>query len=134
MNIRKLNSTDYDDILVQWWKDWRWESPSRDFLPENGEGGFIVYDGDTPICAGFSYLTNSKAGWCEFVISNFNYKEKDKRKQALYLLINTINEVLRIQGCKYVFTSVKNKQLINTYKELDYIIGSSNCTEMIKKL
>lgn len=134
MNIRKLNSTDYDDILVQWWKDWRWEPPSRDFLPENGEGGFIVYDGDTPICAGFSYLTNSKAGWCEFVISNFNYKEKDKRKQALYLLINTINEVLRIQGCKYVFTSVKNKQLINTYKELDYIIGSSNCTEMIKKL
>lgn len=134
MNIRKLNSTDYDDILVQWWKDWRWEPPSRDFLPENGEGGFIVYDGDTPICAGFNYLTNSKAGWCEFVISNFNYKEKDKRKQALYLLINTINEVLRIQGCKYVFTSVKNKQLINIYKELGYIIGSSNCTEMIKKL
>lgn len=134
MTIRKLKSSDYDEILVNWWKSWRWTPPSRDFLPENGEGGFIVYDGDTPVCAGFNYLTNSKVGWCEFIISNFKYKDKEKRKEAITILINTIDGVLKISGCKYVFTSVKNKSLIETYKELGYTEGSSNSLEMVKEL
>ena len=134
MTIRKLKSSDYDEILVNWWKSWRWAPPSRDFLPENGEGGFIVYDGDTPVCAGFNYLTNSKVGWCEFIISNFKYKDKEKRKEAITILINTIDGVLKISGCKYVFTSVKNKSLIETYKELGYTEGSSNSLEMVKEL
>lgn len=134
MTIRKLKSSDYDEILVNWWKSWKWTPPSRDFLPENGEGGFIVYDGDTPVCAGFNYLTNSKVGWCEFIISNFKYKDKEKRKEAITILINTIDGVLKISGCKYVFTSVKNKSLIETYKELGYTEGSSNSLEMVKEL
>lgn len=134
MIIRKLIESDYDEILVDWWKSWRWTPPSRDFLPENGQGGFIVYDGDTPVCAGFNYLTNSKVGWCEFIISNFEYKDKEKRKDAITILINTIDGVLKISGCKYVFTSVKNKSLIETYKELGYTEGSSNSLEMVKEL
>jgi|TARA_R110002124_G_C8713194_1_gene495078 hypothetical protein len=134
MVIRKLNESDYEEILIKWWKDWRWEPPAIDFLPDNGKGGFIVYDGDTPVCAGFNYLTNSKVGWCDFVISNFKYKDREKRKEAITLLISTIDKVLELSECKYVFTSVKNKQLINTYKELGYTEGSSNCSEMIKKL
>jgi len=134
MIIRKLIESDYDEILVDWWKSWRWTPPSRDFLPENGQGGFIVYDGDTPVCAGFNYLTNSRVGWCEFIISNFDYKEKEKRKDAITILINTIDEVLKISGCKYVFTSVKNKSLTETYKELGYTEGSSNSLEMVKEL
>ena len=60
MEVRKLNSEDYDSILVKWWKDWRWTAPPKDFLPNNGEGGFIVYDKGTPVCAGYMYVTNSK--------------------------------------------------------------------------
>ena len=78
--VRKLNTTDYDDILVGWWKGWKWTPPTRDFLPENGEGGFIVLDGDTPVCAGFVYITNSKVAWCEFIISNPNYKDHRKKR------------------------------------------------------
>ena len=59
--VRPLIAEDYDKTLRQWWFDWRWTPPSRDFLPENGEGGFIVYDEETPVCAGFMYETNSKA-------------------------------------------------------------------------
>ena len=59
-NIRKLNSTDYDEILVKWWNDWGWKAPAREFLPEDGEGGIILFDGDIPVCAGFMYITNSK--------------------------------------------------------------------------
>ncbi len=59
-DIRKLNSTDYDEVLVGWWKDWGWEPPAKDFLPDDGEGGFLVLDEDIPVCAGFIYVTNSK--------------------------------------------------------------------------
>ena len=53
LNIRPLNETDYDETLVGWWKDWKWDAPPKDFLPENGSGGMIVLDGDEPVCAGF---------------------------------------------------------------------------------
>jgi len=132
MIVRKLNSSDYDDILVGWWKQWRWTPPSKDFLPEDGEGGWIVYDGDIPVCAGFNYITNSKTGWCEFIISNFDYKDKEKRKQALATLIATINKFFEIQGCKYIFTSVKNESLISAYEESGFQRGSNKCLEMVK--
>ena len=48
--VRQLNESDYDDILVKWWNDWAWAAPQRDFLPENGTGGLIVFDGDEPVC------------------------------------------------------------------------------------
>ena len=42
LNIRPLEVSDYDNILVDWWNDWRWTAPTKDFLPENGTGGYIV--------------------------------------------------------------------------------------------
>lgn len=42
MEVRNLIHSDYDEILVKWWKDWRWVAPSRDFLPDDGNGGLIV--------------------------------------------------------------------------------------------
>ena len=69
LNVKVLKEEDYDNILVNWWKDWRWTPPSKDFLPDNGKGGYMVYEDDTPICAGFMYLTNSKVVWCDWIIS-----------------------------------------------------------------
>jgi len=134
MEVRNLIHSDYDEILVKWWKDWRWVAPSRDFLPDNGNGGLIVYDGDIPVCAGYMYVTNSKTGLCEFIVSNFHYKDKKKRKEAISLLIYTIDKVLKNVGCKYSYSVLKNKSLINIYKEVGYQEGSKNCTEMVKIL
>ena len=134
MEVRNLIHSDYDEILVKWWKDWRWVAPSRDFLPDDGNGGLIVYDGDIPVCAGYMYVTNSKTGLCEFIVSNFHYKDKEKRKEAISLLIHTIDKVLKNVGCKYSYSVLKNKSLINIYKEVGYQEGSKNCTEMVKIL
>jgi len=82
LNILALKENDYEDILCKWWRDWRWNPPKRDFLPENGTGGFIVYDGDVPVCAGFMYTTNSKAAWCDWIISNMEYKDRKKEKKG----------------------------------------------------
>ena len=49
-SIRKLNPSDYEDVLVGWWKDWGWQAPAKDFLPDNGEGGMMVLLEDRPVC------------------------------------------------------------------------------------
>lgn len=132
--IRQLNKYDYNSILIDWWKDWRWEAPPKDFLPDDGSGGFIVYDGDIPVCAGFIYVTNSKVGWCDWIISNLNYKDREKRKKALVELINTLTHTLKLSGCKYSYALLKSNSLIDIYKDNGYIEGDNYNKEMIKKL
>lgn len=134
MEVRKLNSEDYESILIDWWKDWRWTAPPKDFLPEDGKGGLIVFDDDIPVCAGYIYITNSKVGWCDWIISNFNYKDRAKRKEALNFLINVLTETLKISGCKYSYALLKSKSLISAYVENGYIEGDNYNKEMIKKL
>ena len=131
-NVRKLSPTDYDDILVGWWKEWKWTPPTRDFLPENGEGGFLVLDGDVPVCAGFIYITNSKVAWCEFIISNPKYQ--GHRREALTLLIDTINELCVSLDMKFIYALIKNKSLMGVYSDLGYNQADSYTTEMIKIL
>ena len=133
-NIRKLNQEDYDSILVDWWEGWKWTPPSKDFLPENGAGGFIVYDEDIPVCAGYIYLTNSKVGWCDWVVSNFKYKDKEKRRVALTQLVSTLTSALSIHGCKYSYALINSKSLMSIYKDVGYSEGDKYTKEMIKRL
>ena len=132
--VKELNETDYEDILVGWWKQWGWEPPQKDFLPNNGKGGIMVYEGDAPICAGYMYITNSKVSWVDWIISNKEYTKKPQRKDAIKLLVSTLTEICRTTGSKYVYALIKNQSLIKTYNELGYIEGDSYTSEMIKAL
>lgn len=134
LKIRELNDSDYEDILVGWWKDWGWEPPQKDFLPNDGKGGIIIYDGDIPICAGYMYLTNSKVGWVDWIISSKSYTNKELRKDAITLLVSRLTDICQFLGCKYVYALIKNQSLINTYEGLGYIKGDSYTSEMIKVL
>jgi hypothetical protein len=132
--IRELNETDYDDILVDWWKQWEWTAPQRDFLPDSGKGGIIVYDDETPVCAGFMYLTNSKVSWVDWIISNKEYTKKPERQDAIKLLVSALTEICNKSGSKYIYALIKNNSLISTYEELGYTKGDSYTSEMIKVL
>jgi hypothetical protein len=134
ISIRHLNETDYDTILVGWWKEWGWESPSKDFLPMDGRGGAIAFDGDVPICAGFLYLSNSKVSWIDWIISSKTYTDREKRKFALNLLISTLTDLSKDMGNKYAYALIKHDNLIKTYQSLGYIKGDSYQSEMIKIL
>ena len=133
-NIVELNPSDYDDILVNWWNDWGWTPPPKDFLPKKGEGGLIVYHKEKPVCAGFMYITNSKATWCDWIISNLKYKDRQKRKEALELLIKTISDKAESLGKKYIYALIKNKPLVNVYKKIGFVEGSTYTHEMIKTI
>jgi hypothetical protein len=134
LHIRELNETDYDDILVGWWNQWGWKSPEKDFLPNNGKGGVIVFDGDTPVCAGFMYLTNSKVAWVDWIISNKEYIKKPQRKDAIKLLVSSLTDICKKAGSKYSYALIKNQSLIEMYESLGYIKGDSYTGEMIKVL
>ena len=127
--LRRLESSDYD-TLVTWWKDWKWEAPPRDFLPENGTGGFMVSSDDSDICAGFIYLTNSKIAWIEFIISNRQYKEEDRNK-AIQFLIDSLSAVAEESGAKYGYAILKNKSLMKYYEEANFRVTSDKNIEMI---
>lgn len=132
--IRPLDENDYDSILLGWWKDWGWEAPQRDFLPDNGKGGIIVFDGEEPVCAGFLYTTNSKVAWVDWIISNKNYRKKPERTEAIKLLVETLTNICRNTGHKYTYALIKHPRLIDTYKELGYVKGDGYIGELIKAL
>jgi hypothetical protein len=134
MEVRYLKESDYDDILVGWWKQWRWSAPAKDMLPQNGAGGIMISKGGEDICAGFVYFTNSKTAWIEYIISNPGYKNREDRKNALNMLINVLSVYVEQEGYKYIYTSLKNKHLIDRYADCGFLSGDKNCQEMIKIL
>ena len=133
-NLRPLKKDDYDNTLLEWWKEWGWEAPTKDFLPDNGKGGLIVLDGVTPVCAGFIYVTNSKVAWVDWIISNKNYRKYPERKEALKTLIQSLTNICKDLGKKYTYALLRHEGLIKTYEELGYTQGDSYTKEMIKAL
>ena len=134
LTVKWLKPEDYDEILVKWWNDWNWSAPTRDFLPEDGSGGMIVFDGDTPVCAGYIYITNSKVAWVDWIISNKSYREKPNRGLAIELLIRTLTDVAKKSGAEYSYALLKHRGLQKTYLNLGYIESDSYQSEMLKKL
>ena len=131
--VRQLSKNDYSDILVHWWNDWGWTPPPKEMLPNNGDGGLIIYDGNEPICAGFMYATNSSIAFIEYIISSKTYKKKPQRRDAINLLVESLTDVSKDAGFKFAFATLKSKSLINTYMKNGYTRGDST-QEMIKVL
>lgn len=134
LTIRQLTEEDYDNTLLGWWKDWGWEAPNRDFLPDDGKGGIMIMDGDIPVCAGFMYITNSRVSWIDWIISNKQYRVKPTRKEAIRLLVASLTIMTENSGSKYGYALIKNKSLIEVYESLGYVKGDTYTSEMIKKI
>lgn len=132
LEIKPLQDSDYEHILCKWWKDWNWEAPPKDFLPDSGKGGLIVYDGDTPVCAGFMYTTNSAVAWVDWIISNKQYRKKPQRAEALTMLVGSLTGICENTGHRFSYALIKHNSLLETYKQLGYVEGDSYNKEMIK--
>lgn len=131
-DYRWLVNNDYEE-LKKWWIDWGWTPPTKAMLPDYGVRGIMISKGDVNICAGFVYYTNSTIAWIEFIISNKEYREDD-RKLALKELINALTEIIKSQGHTVIFTSLKNKNLMSHFTECGFIVGDEGVTQLIKKV
>jgi hypothetical protein len=132
LKVRALEETDWETLSF-WWKQWRWPEITKEMLPMNGCGGLMVYNDDTPIAAGFLYLSNSKVAWLDWIISNPDYKESN-RKDALELLIVSLEEVAKQQDYSIIISIARHKGLINTHRKLGYTIDDTPSYEISKKI
>lgn len=128
--VSKINPEDYDNILVKWWSDWGFQAPPQDFLSDYG---LIVYDEDTPVCAGFLYLTNSSVAIINWVISNKEYRKKPDRNDALDELLINLTYLCEKSGYKYIFVQNNNSSLIKRFVKHGFVVGVTNSTELIKR-
>lgn len=131
---RLLEPKDYE-VLVDWWKTWRFTPPPRQFLPDNGTCGVMLEDSTgRQYCAGFLYFTNSKAAWLEFIVSNPEIRNKSIRKEMLTQLIDNLGQFALGNEVEWLFSSVKNKSLIERFTDAGFTTGSKGTVEMIKRL
>jgi hypothetical protein len=129
LNVRLLRDKDYETI-VSWWKWWKWPVLPKQSLPPTG---LMVEKGDTSILSCYIYITNSTGALLEWVVSNPEYREKD-RKQAIELLLVAAEKMLKDQGVTYIFSIGRNKHLIETHKKLGWIVDNKTSTEMTKTI
>ena len=119
---RHLEESDWE-TLQEWWDYWPGvEAPPRDFLPDNGTGGIMIEENGTPIVACFIYQTNSNAAMLEWLVSNPNYRGKEKRNRALEALIVSSQAVIKSMGYKTIFTMLRNQKLINLREKFGWKI------------
>ena len=131
MNTRRLKESDWN-TLQEWWDGWPgWTPPEKGFLPDNGTGGLIVEKDNKPIVAGFNYLTNSKACLLEWIVSDPEYRNKD-RKEAIELLITSAEEACKKLGNVHMFSIGRNKHLIETHKKLGWNVDDRPSYEINK--
>ena len=105
----------------------------KEFLPDNGTGGFMIEKNNRPIVAGFVYITNSKAVLFEWVVSDPEYREDD-RDMAITCLISTVEKIVKDWGYKYMFTIGRTKKLIEKHKELGWHVDDKPSHEIVKIL
>jgi hypothetical protein len=132
LKVRALQESDWD-TMCSWWKWWKWPQMSKDMLPMNGLGGLMVYKEKTPIVAGFLYLSNSKVCWLDWIVSNPEYREED-RKESMSLLIDSLEKVAHNEGYSIIISIARNKSLIETHKKLGYTVDESPSYEISKKI
>jgi len=133
LEVRFLNNNDYK-TLDKWWLANRFGKVQIDQLPMvNGViQGLMVYDGDVEICAGFIIETTVQKGvLVEYIVSNFEVKDRELRKESLNYLIKKLMQVCKDLGKNYIYTSLKNPGLIERLKDCGFKICSQGTVEMI---
>ena len=132
----KVNNTQESDlpILKNWWKEWGWPIPPREMLPDNISSGLIVSYKGKPVVAAFIYATSaSKTYLLEYTISDPNFKEKDLRKKAIHVLLESATEYIKQSGGLIIFSFTNHKNLANHFVDCGFAKGDLSY-EMIKAI
>ena len=115
MLIKKFKTNEEKNIL-NWWNDWGLKTPDIECLPKKG---YVVTYNNIKVAAGYLYYTNAKIAYVDFVISNINYREKNRNDLITALIDYMVNKALK-KGCKFVWATKSNKNIVEKVKKLKY--------------
>ena len=114
--IRPIKEEDYQ-FIDKWWQQIDKAPPPRSLLPENGLHGLMACKNNRPIVCTYLYLTNSKFGYCDYMISDNNYKGRDRFEIVLKLMDTSIGTAWEL-GCEDFWLITKNKGMLKRCKDL----------------
>lgn len=123
-----FSSQDHYSTLSKWWNHYDFSPPPVHSLPKTG---VVIYNSETPICAGFLYKTDSSISWMEFIVANPK-SDKRLRSEALDVLINCLTYVAKENGFKIIFTSSDLPKLIERKQKHGFIVGDQNVTQLVR--
>ena len=117
ITARPIREEDYF-FINQWWKDRKFNPPSRELLPENGLHGIMMCKDDVPVACAYLYYTNSKMGYCDYLVCNPNYKGGDVDEIITRLMISAVETAKKLGVLDFWFIT-NNKNMIKRCKALD---------------
>ena len=123
LKIRKIEIEDYK-YINKWWVKQGFKPVSLDVLPMQGLGGLIV-EKQKPIAVAYLYLTNSKMGYIDNLISDPKYISKDRFNIILELIAACKQMAVEI-GCLDVWAITNSKGIIKRCEKLKYNITENN--------
>ena len=123
LKIRKIKTEDYK-YINKWWIEQGFKPVSLDVLPMQGLGGLII-EKQKPIAVAYLYLTNSKMGYIDNLISDPKYISKD-RFNIILQLISACKQMAIETGCLDVWAFTNSKGIIKRCKKLEYNITENN--------
>jgi len=126
---RKITKRDYQDILVLWWEDHKWEAPILESLPE----GYIVSKDGVDTYATFIYFTGTVIAWMEFTVCNPN-ATLELKKDCLEYLIQVVGTIAKDRGAKVIFTSTGQSFANALSGRGGFSVNDKNCVQLTKIL
>jgi N-acetylglutamate synthase-like GNAT family acetyltransferase len=123
LKIRKIETKDYK-YINKWWVEQGFKPVSLDVLPMQGLGGLVI-EKQKPIAVAYLYLTNSKMGYIDNLISDPKYISKDRFNVILELIAACKQMAVEI-GCLDVWAITNSEGIIKRCEKLKYNITENN--------
>jgi len=120
----------YYPIVSKWWADWKFAQVHYTHLSTTG----IIINSDLGyICAGWLYKTDSGMCHLGWFISNREKQDKALRKEAIELLLNSLEETAKTYGYGLIKISTSGNNICNKIENLGYF-KEENVISFLKKI
>lgn len=121
--FRSFKKGDYE-VVREWWK-WWWgsfgaEPIRRGFLPKD-KRCFIIEKNNIPVAATFLILSYDipALAWTTYLVSNPDYREKDRRN-LIQTLIKNVEKEAEKYGVLQLFTVCGDKHMSDIHRDLGW--------------
>lgn len=128
MKFREFTKNDYE-LVVSWWKHYGdWALMPYEYL--SATSYVVVDENDKPMTFASLYLTNSPFAVLEWITADPTL-ERQKKDEALDMLLCNVLHPAKANGCKLLHTSTRIQSLIDRLRDKhNYFNHDANLTAL----